>query len=192
MRLPAVLSAVDIPAPELRAARLDGEVFAVGDCFSPVDEIEQPRHRAAAAHAGHSARLIAEQLSAAWVWGALDSPPPQHQFCVATGARVSHSPGRGILVREVVIGTDEVVALGRALVTTPARTVMDLVRFAERFGADEARAVNRLAAGAGLSLGDAARAISGRRNLPNKRRAVARLELCARIALPAAEPLPAE
>lgn len=192
MRLPAVLSAIDIPAPELRAARLDGEVFAVGDCFAPVDEIEQPRHRAAAVHAGLSPRLIAEQLSAAWVWGALDSPPLHHQFCVATGARVSHSPGRWITVREVVIAPAEVVALGPALVTSPERTVMDLVRFAGRFGADEARAVTRLVDGARLSLDDAVRSISSRRNLPNKRRAIARLQLCARAALPLAEPLGAE
>jgi len=185
MHLPPVLSADDLPAPELGAARLDGEVFAVGECFAPVDEIEQPGHRAAAVHAGQSGRLIAEQLTAAWVWGALDSAPLHLQFCVATGARVSHSPARWMTVREVVIEPDEIVAFGPALVTSPLRTVVDLVRFAEVFGDREVEVVRRL----GASLTDAARLIGERRNLPNKRRALARLRLCA---LPPAAPLSAE
>ena len=46
--LPPVLGALDLPAPELHAARLDGEVFALDECFCPIDEIEQSIHRARA------------------------------------------------------------------------------------------------------------------------------------------------
>lgn len=180
MRLPAVLSTDDLPAAELCAARLDGELFAVGDGYCPVDEIEHPGHRAAALHRGQSDRLIAEQLSAAWVWGALDAPPSHVQFCVATGARVSHSPARWMTMREVVIDPEEIADLDGRLVTTPVRTVLDLVRFSATFGAAEVHVVRRL----GVALADVTRAIEGRRNLPNKKRAVARLALCA---LPAAE-----
>ncbi|CAN5179228.1 hypothetical protein BH09ACT5_BH09ACT5_15310 [soil metagenome] len=179
MRLSPVLTPDDLPAPELAAARLDGELFALDGGFCPVDEIEQPLHRALALHAGHSGKLIGEQLSAAWVWGALDSAPSHQQFCVATGARVSHTSARWMTVREVVIETDEIAALGSALVTTPARTVADLVRFADSFGPREAEVVARLAAMAGLSLDDTVRSFQRRRNLPNKRRAVERLALCA-------------
>ena len=185
MRLPPVLSPVDLPAPELYAARLDGDVFRLGDCFAPVDEVEQPSHRAAATHAGLSDRLIAEQLSAAWVWGALDAAPHHRQFCVATGARVSHSPARWMTLREVVIDSEEIVDLRGNAVTSPLRTVIDLVRFSDSFGTAEAQAVRRLVSGAGASLAAASHAIHIRRNLPNKRRALARLGLCA---LPAAEP----
>ena len=185
MHLPPILSAADLPAPELSAARLDGELFAVGACFAPVDEIEQPLHRAAALHAGQSGRLIAEQLSAAWVWGALDAPPAHLQFCAATGARVSHSPARWMTVREVVIEPDDIVAFGPALVTTPLRTAVDLVRFSSTFGAREIQVVRRL----GSSLEAASRLIGERRNLPNKRQALARLRQCA---LPPAAPLSAE
>lgn len=171
MRLPPVLSADDLPAPELYAARLDGVLFRVGGCFSPVDEIEQPRHRAAALHAGRSGRLIAEQLSAAWVWGALDSPPPQHQFCVATDARVSHDPAPWVSLREVVIDADEISDFGGALVTSPTRTVVDLVRFATDL---DPAVITRLVE-AGASLDDAIATISTRRNLPNKHAALARL-----------------
>jgi len=189
MRLPPVLSDADLPAPELCAARLDGDVFRLGDCFAPADEIEQPSHRAAAVHSGLSDRLIAEQLSAAWVWGALDTAPSHRQFCVTMGARVSHSAVRWMTLREVVIEPAEIIDLHGNAVTSPLRTVVDLVRFSDTFGAGHARAVARLVSGTGGSLHDAVAAIEGRRNLPNKRRALARLGRCA---LPAAEPPSAE
>jgi len=173
-RLPHVLSPVDLPVAELYAARLDGELFPVGGAFSPVDEIEQPALRAAAVHAEVSGRLIAEQLSAAWVWGAVDTPPVRHQFCVATASRVSHSPARWMTLREVIINEDEISDLGGFLVTTPDRTVIDLVRFSESFGAIE-RAIIRRLAGGGVSLEAAAETVRRRRNLPSKRRALARL-----------------
>ena len=171
MRLPPVLSSVDLPAPELYAARLDGELFAVNGCFSPVDEIEQPRHRAAALHAGQSDRLIAEQLSAAWVWGALDSPPTHRQFCVATGARVSHSPALWMTVREVVIEDEEIVDFDGSAVTDPTRTLVDLARFSSTFDP----AIMRRLIAAGASLDRATESITSRRNLPNKREALRRL-----------------
>ena len=174
MRLPSVLSAHDLPAPELYAARLDGDLFAIDACFCPVDEIEQPRHRAAALRADLSERLAAEQLSAAWVWGALDAPPAHHQFCVATGARVSHSPARWMTLREVVIDDAEIVDLDGALVTSPTRTVVDLARFAVAFDP----LVIRHLVGSGASLAAAREAVGSRRNLPNKHLALDRLARC--------------
>lgn len=171
MQLPPVLSADDLPVPELYAAKLDGQVFAIDTCFAPVDEIEQPRHRAAALRTTGADRLIAEQFTAAWVWGALDNPPLHHQFCVATGARVSHSAARWMTLREVVIGDDEIVELGGGLVTTPTRTVVDLARFALSF---DVAVVDRLVA-AGASLERAIEAVARRRNLPNKNATLAKL-----------------
>lgn len=178
MRLPSVLSAVDIPAPELHAARLDGDVYAIDGCFSPIDEIEQPRHRAAALHTGQAPKLIAEQLSAAWVWGALDVPPSHSYFCVAIGARVSHSPARWMTLREVVISEKEVVMLEGLAVTSPTRTVVDLLRFRSHFGTLERTAVRRLVSDAYLVLDDIAETVALRRNLPNKRRTLDRLAQC--------------
>lgn len=177
-RLPPVLSHSDLPIAELCAARLDGELFAVDGCFSPVDEIEQPSHRAAALRAGEPHRLIAEQLSAAWVWGALDAPPAHHQFCVATGARVNRPPARWMTLREVVINDQDIVALGDALVTSRARTVVDLARFSTTFGAAEELVVRRLLTGRRPLLDDAVTTIRRRRNLPNKRLAIERLDRC--------------
>ena len=168
VRLPAVLSTDDLPLAELFAARLDGELFRVDDCFAAVDEIEQPRHRAAALHAGLSERLIAEQLSAAWIWGALDTAPEQHQLCVATGARVSHAHPPWMTVREVVIGTHEIASLGGVLLTTPLRTAVDLARFGADFD-------HGILARLGVRPQECLEYLDRRRNLPGKKLARQRL-----------------
>jgi len=181
MRLPSVLSESDLPLPELCAARLDGELFRVDHAFTPVDEIEQPRHRAHALRAGLSERLIAEQLSAAWIWGAVDAPPSPHQFCVALDARVGRARPPWMLVREVVIDEHDVVEFGSALVTSRLRTAVDLARFATSF---DPAVVRRL----GVDPGEAVAEIERRRNLPGKKRALARLSReLPRAELPAAE-----
>ena len=101
-RLGPVLTAHDLPVPELMASRLDGELAMLDGAWTPVDEIEQPRHRALSLALRLPDRVIIEQRSAAWVWGALPTAPQQHQLCAATGARVR--PGEGWpAVREVVI-----------------------------------------------------------------------------------------
>ncbi len=175
LRLPLVLSERDLPLPELIAAGLDGEVFRVAGAFAPVDEIVNPAHRAHAILDEAPSRYIAEQHSAAWVWGAIAMPPRTHEFCVNIGARVTGSPARRHRVREVVIERREITAFGDARVTTPLRTALDLARFSDRFGADEARATLELMRLANFSLDDCLVELNARRNLPNKRQAIQRL-----------------
>jgi hypothetical protein len=172
-RLGPVLTSDDLPIPELMAARLDGELAALDGAWTPVDEIEQPRHRALSIALRVPDRVIIEQRSAAWVWGALASPPAQHQLCAATGARVRAAGWPP--VREVVIDDAEVWALGVARVTSPTRTVVDLARFADAFD-DELRAtILALLEIGGISVDECLTTMEGRRNLPSKRRARARL-----------------
>lgn len=173
MRLPPVLSATDLPSPELQAARLDGELLQLGPAWAPIDEVISTRHRAAAVHAGLLDRLIVEQRSAAWVWGAAPSPPSHPQLCVAVGARVRLH--HLLPVREVVIDADEVAEVGGARVTTPLRTVIDLVRFGGEFGELERRTAVTLLREHGLSVQRCIEELDRRRNLPNRRRAHARL-----------------
>lgn len=172
-RLPAVLSAADLPLPELQAARLDGELFGLDAAFTPIDEIESPRLRAHAVHAGRSDRLIAEQHSAAWIWGATARPPLPHRLCVALGARVRHSTREP--VREVVIDPGEIASFDGLLVTAPLRTVLDLARFSPVFGQEEQSIVAWLLAHHRFTLADVLDDLDQRRNLPNKRLAVSRL-----------------
>lgn len=175
MRLPSVLTTHDLPLPELRAALLDGELFALDAAFTPIDEIESPRHRAHAAHAGLPHRLIAEQHTAAWIWGAVP-PPSRHEFCVAIAARARVSGDGAHAVREVVIEPAEIVLLDGLQLTTPLRTVVDLARFSIEFGQREEDAAHTLMLHHHFDLADCLGEIERRRNLPRKRQAIERLE----------------
>lgn len=173
--LAPVLRVGDLPLAELCAARLDGELVGVDECFSPIDVHTGPFQRATALAGAWAPRLIAEQRTAAWVWGATPDSPARHQLCASIGARArAHIPQRSV-VREVVIDDDEIVALGSVRVTAPLRTVTDLARFSAEFAEAEAGIVRQLLAGADLDLDDCARALDRRRNLPAKKLAWARL-----------------
>lgn len=177
MRLPAVLSRNDLPLPELQAARLDGELYAIDECFSPVDEPEQGRHRAASLAVLLPARLIAEQRTAAWIHGALDLPPARHELCVDIAARVQHATHLRFVVREVVIGREDLVEIAGIPVTNPVRTVVDLARFSPVFGSAEHRMIAGLAGIGGFGIDECRAMLDRRRNLPGKQMALERIRL---------------
>lgn len=171
----AVLSPVDLPLAELTAARLDGELYGVADCFCPVDITADAAVRAAALRAElpHE-RLIAEQHSAAWIWGALDRAPRPHRLAAAIGARVGRRSSSWMRVREVVIAPDDCLEVAGLGVTRPLRTALDLLR-APSFGPEERAIVAALMAIGGFDAEQCARGIDSRRNLPHKHEAVVRL-----------------
>lgn len=176
-RLPPVLSPADLPLAELLAARLDGELFGVGAAFAPVDEVERPLHRAASL-AGTNPRLIAEQRTAAWIWGALPDPPTRHEFCSTLSERVAHPTSRWLAVREVVLDADDLAVLAGRQVTTPLRTCVDLARFSPSFGEQERSIVRGLSSAHAFGMSELRRLLDRRRNLPHKALATERLSTC--------------
>lgn len=179
-RLPAVLSHHDLPQAELNAALLDGEVYAVDECFSPIDEIDQRSHRALALASLLPEqllpeRLIAEQRTAAWVLGALARPPFHHQFCAAIDARVRPSGMIRVTVREVVIDETDLLECASLRVTTPLRTVVDLARFSPSFGDEEVRLVKNLMSLDRFGVEECKAMLDRRQNLPAKRLAHQRI-----------------
>lgn len=170
-----MLSRVDLPYPELLAAHLDGELYPVDTCFAPVDELERPIVRAAALVAGLNSRLIAEQRTAAWVWGATARPPTPHEFCATLDARVAHRTAPGMIVREVVIDPEDVHMVGTLQVTSPLRTAVDLARFCAQFGDRESQIVRALMQLGGFGVQQCIDQLNRRRNLHNKKLAAERL-----------------
>lgn len=169
--LDLVLSDADLPWAELQAARLDGELYDLGEAFCPIDELETPRHRARAAIGRRSRRLIAELGTAAWVWGA--APEPAHlQFAVTPDARARLSPDQHASVREIVFAPSDLVELDGVTVTTPTRTAVDLARFEEPFTPET---VARLAAIVGFALEDCLAILESRSGIPLKKRAIRNL-----------------
>jgi hypothetical protein len=177
-RLNSILSRHEFPASELGALVLDGEVYRVDQCVAPVDEIAGPLLRAAALAAELPPRLIAEQHSAAWIWGAQPNPPGRHEVCADIAARARPALGALLNVREVVLLHEDTAVLAGLTVTTPMRTAIDLARFVRRWDDDEAEVVRTLLALGGVNILDCARAMNRKRNLPNKRVALERLARC--------------
>lgn len=179
-RLPPVLSALDLPLAELQCAALDGELYALDQCFCPIDEFDTIHLRARALGVVLDPRVIAERLSAAWVWGALLNPPQRHQLCVAIGARTRPHPSLNATLREVVISVDEIDTVSGVSVTSRLRTIIDLLRFSEHFGDREISAVNTLMSDGNIDHAACSQALLKRRNLPQKRIALERLaQTCA-------------
>lgn len=175
-RLPSVLSRHDLPQSELFAAQLDGEVYRVGDCFSPIDEIEQCSHRAKALLALVPGKLIAEQRTSAWVLGALVHPPSQHQFCTDIGARIRPTGLVATTIREVVIERADLTWCAGLELTTPLRTAVDIARFSSVLVGEDLRMIRTLMQLGRFGVDECRTVLDRRRNLPNKRRALARLE----------------
>jgi hypothetical protein len=164
-RLSPVLSADDLPAAELQAMRLDGQVFPFAGAWCPVDAPDTPELRTRAIMSGRSPRLAAELRTAAWIWGAIDAPPSPVQLCADVRARARVRPGADAAVREVVLPADDVVRFGDAAVTAPLRTAVDLARVGAA-----AALVRSLAEVGGFDLDAALRSLAAR-VLPGRRAA---------------------
>jgi hypothetical protein len=174
VRLPPVLTDGDLPEPELRAAALDGQVYAVGDSWRSVAEIDDHVGRAIAVGFALGAGVVAAERTAAWVWGARGPAPLPHSGLVVSPARVKHR-GRGSVIRQVVIDDDEIVTVHGVAVTTPVRTVVDLARRDDWAPQDE-RAARDVSRQQGVTSADAITVFDRRGRLPHRMRTVDRLE----------------
>ncbi|MBN9182068.1 MAG: hypothetical protein J0I97_12595 [Microbacterium sp.] len=124
---------------ELSAACLDGHLVELGEAYIPADAVET-----AALRGGSLARLLgdvlaATHLSAAWVHGALPVPPSRHTVQRAVPRRLHHLIGRRFQYRDLCVAAHDLDRIGGVLVTTPARTLADLSRVADRVHRNAAR-----------------------------------------------------
>lgn len=181
IRLKSVLSSRDLPSPELGALVLDGEAYRVDDCIASIDQPAGPLIRASALALELPPRLIAEQHTAAWVWGATALPPVRHEVCADITARARPPLDARVNVREVVILREDITVLAGIPITAPARTAIDLARFVPHWSDEETRIIAELLRIADCSVFDCARAMNRKRNLPNKKIALSRLAECAAL-----------
>jgi len=123
--LASILTAGDLPATELHAARIDGEVVALDECFAPIDEVDGPWLRARALAVQFGDRVLVGD-SALWVHGALPVAPALHH---AARPRLTTVARRGrLVVHEGVPGPSDLVAIAGVHVTSAVRTAVDLAR----------------------------------------------------------------
>ena len=172
--LASVLTSDDLPAAELQAVLLDGDVYPLAGAYCLIGELETPRHRARAVLGGRSPRLIAELHTAAWIWGATDHLA-RLRFAVSPDARTRLPPGAGHVLREIVHSPGDVATLDGLSVTTPLRTILDLVR-AETPEPGTPGIVARLAAIGALTLADCRADLEARVGIPSRLAVADRLE----------------
>lgn len=164
----------ELPLAELSAARLDGDVVRFGPSYFPIDVPPSVSARARSLAPVLPPRFIADRRTAAWVFGALPALPARLDACVRTESRPSalcHFDGS---VREVVIDDSEILDVDGVLVTTPLRTMFDLLR-EPRFDSANSRLVAAIGGVTGVTRERCESYISGRSHLPRKSQTLARL-----------------
>lgn len=170
-----ILDASDLPIAELCAARLDGEVYSVDECFAAVDEVHTRVVRALAVAAIAPNGAIAELATAIWIYGVSASPPKRHRFCRDVAKRARTPQSNRYIVRECIVRHGDVQQIAGLPVMTPLRTAVDLLRISPTFGADEARDLRQLLELDGLSLVDCRTSLTARPATGGTNRALDRL-----------------
>ena len=179
-RIPAVLTPGTLPPAELAAARLDGELFAVDESWVCADEPDGPGLRAAALSAllprsVTVARFVMMGLTAAWLHGATDAPPWQHEICSRRDERARLWLPPRFMLRELSVVEGDECRIGGLRVTTPSRTAFDLGR-REALSESDLAALRGLVRGFRIRPADAAG--GSRAMLPGAQRSFDRIAAC--------------
>ncbi|NQX10517.1 hypothetical protein HQQ80_02635 [Microbacteriaceae bacterium VKM Ac-2855] len=174
-RLPTVLSPAHLPLAELSAARLDGELFPLDECFSFSDLPVGSRERAQALAAVVPRRAVVERLSAAWLHEATDEPPAVHTIAHDVRERAVASFSTRFTVREIVLVPGDVETIGGCRVTTAIRTLADLARTRTEWTAEDVEITCRLAQAAHADVDACVRHLADSTRLPGKRLAIERI-----------------
>jgi hypothetical protein len=166
--------------PELSSARIDGVLIEVGEGYMPPDLPEDPAARATSLTPILPPGFALCSTSAAWVHGVGDAPPVRHHIQRVSPQRRRVHPRHDVVIHEGRIGAGDVEVIGGVPVTTPLRTLSDLVRTG---GDDEIDGwMRRLAATAPDLVPRVHAGIAGRERMPGKRAALARIAALASIA----------
>jgi hypothetical protein len=126
---------------ELCAARLDGDVVELGEAFLPADAPESAALRAQSLAPLLTPAVAVTHSGAAWVHGALASPPARHTLQRAVPWRPHHRWDRRFAYRDALLPEQDVRRIGGVAVASPERTVVDLLR---RDGAGDREAAQAL------------------------------------------------
>lgn len=155
---------------ELSAARLDGHLVALGDGYLAADAVESPALRAASLRPLLGDDTAATHESAAWILGAIDTPPARHsvQRIVAVRTRYRRTDPRCVY-RTTLLPESDLIRIAGVAVASPVRTLVDLSR--ENADSPAVRGILRMFPGAR----EGALARLSAHILPGKRAAIDRL-----------------
>lgn len=111
---------------ELSAARIDGDVIDVGDAYIPADLVEGPAVRASSIGVLVRPGTAACNQTAAWIHGAGDRPPAVHHVKRCVDRRIRAITSSRVVFHDTLLPAADVQNLGGVVVSSPARTMLDL------------------------------------------------------------------
>lgn len=135
------------PVAVRSAGRLHGTLVPCGPGLRGVGWPESPRVRATALAGTLTRDQIATRMTAAWLWGAARDPGRPLSAHSRTSGRWSRADTVTVRTSELRIAPSEVIQLGPCRVSTPGRTILDLLYASEPFGVAERVACRLLARG---------------------------------------------
>lgn len=161
------------PAAVRSAELLRGAAVRCGPGVRLISWPETPAVRAAAISRAFEHDRVAARLTAAWIWGAAREPGTPLRFIASRGRLLGDVMRAGIAVHEYRLEGSEIAEVGGLSVTTPVRTVYDLLR-APHLGRRELVACRCLLGRNGVRAG--LRAFIAARSRPYDERVRLRLE----------------
>jgi hypothetical protein len=111
---------------ELSAARIDGHTVDLGDAYVPADLVESADLRAGTVAAFVRRGTAASCQTAAWIHGALDTPPVVHHLKRCVERRLRSIRDARIVFHDTALAPGDIVMLGGVAVSSPHRTMLDL------------------------------------------------------------------
>jgi hypothetical protein len=111
---------------ELAAARIDGDLFDIGEGFIPADLVETPGTRAASIATLIPVDTAASGPTAAWIHGAGDTPPAIHHVRRAVERRIRAKLPARVVLHDTSVPSADLVTVGGVPVMSPTRTMLDL------------------------------------------------------------------
>lgn len=123
----SVLRLDTLPLAVLSAERLNGTVFPVGMFFAPLIGSDTRLARLSTALVPYQDGVVFSGRTAAWVWGVLREPRLPIEYSVDAKRRMQIHSAAPHQKRELCFSGDDVVTLSGYQITTPLRTVFDLL-----------------------------------------------------------------
>ena len=160
------------------AMRLRGALLPCGPGVRGVGWPDTPRVRLAAIAGVLEGGHVAAFLTAAWVWGAAADPGEPLSVAGCAGRARTHRPS-GARRYELRLGQADIETLGEFGVTTPLRTILDLLHANATFGLAEQSACRNLMSLANIDTDEVNDLLFGLRR-PHVRLARARFREVAR------------
>ena len=157
--------------------RLDGETWPVGVSAVPLGQPLDITTRVESTVPRFTDGLVLVGLTAAWVWGCLDSPPPMCEVARSDGSRVYASTPANVRVRDLIWLPGDILATRAGDVTTVVRTITDIARYETHLSPVDVTLVLARLCTRGDDVADLAIArLLASEHLPYKARALARIQ----------------